>query len=115
MLGACYIVDAGAVDAWEGKSGCVAGWTSGGWRFISPAEGMSLYDRGGGTWTTFRNGAWETGALRGASVLINDEQVVGARASAIPSPTGGTVADAEGRDAINAILSALRQHGLIET
>jgi len=40
---------------------------------------------------------------------------VGARAAAIDSPAGGTVVDLEARSAISAILSAMRQHGLIAT
>ena len=114
-VGACYIVAAGATDAWAGKSQCVAAWTSGGWRFVSPAEGMVLHERTSGTAAAFRNGAWEVGALRGGSLVIDGLKIVGARAAAIDSPGGGTVVDAEARSAIDAILSALRQHGLIET
>ena len=114
-LGACYIVDAGATDAWAGQSHCVAGWTVGGWRFVSPVEGMLLYERTTGTWAAFRNGAWELGMVRGAALVIDGQQVVGARGAAIQSATGGTVVDTEGRAAIDAILGALRQHGLIES
>lgn len=114
-LGACYIVAAGATDEWAGKSLCVAAWTSGGWKFISPVEGITLYERTSGNCAAFRNGAWEVGTLRGSAVLIGGQQVVGARAAAIDSPSGGSVIDAEGRSAIAAILGALRDHGLIET
>jgi hypothetical protein len=40
--------------------------------------------------------------------------VVGASAAAIASPSSGSVVDAEARGAIDAILGALRQHGLIQ-
>lgn len=53
------------------------------------------------------------GALRVERVLIDEVQVVGARRGAISDPAGGAVVDSEGRTAIIAILSALRQHGLI--
>jgi hypothetical protein len=112
-LGACYIVGAGATDVWTGKFQCVAAWTSGGWRFISPFEGMSLFERTSGTWAVFRNALWEIGMVRGDAVLIDGQQVIGQREPAIGSPTGGTVIDVEGREAIDAILDALRQHGLI--
>jgi hypothetical protein len=112
-LGACYIVAENATDAWAGKSQCVAGWTSGGWRFVSPVEGMSLFVRPTGTWATFCSGAWEIGLVRGEALVINGEQVVGNRAAAIASPGGGTTVDAEARVAIDAILGALRGHGLI--
>lgn len=112
-LGACYIVGSGATGAWTGKSQSVAAWTSGGWRFVSPVEGMLLYERTSGTWAAFRSGAWELGMARAAALLIGGQQVVGPRAAAIASPTGGTIIDSEGRAAIDAILSTLTEHGLI--
>ena len=51
---------------------------------------------------------------RDHSFYIGGEQVVGSRAAAIDSPTGGATVDSEARLAINAILGALREHGLIE-
>jgi hypothetical protein len=113
-LGACYIVAPEATDAWVGKSGYVVAWTAGGWRFVSPAEGMSLFERTSGTCAVFRNGAWETGIIHGASLVIGGQQVVGERLAAIDTPAGGSVVDTEGRLAIAAMLDALRQHGLIE-
>ena len=114
-MGACYIVATAAAGAWTGKSDCVAAWTTGGWRFIAPVEGMPLYQRDSGTWATFRNGSWELGLLRAASLTVGNQQVVGARQSAIESPTGGSVVDAEARAAIGAILNAVREHGLIDS
>ena len=113
-LGACYIVAEDATDAWAGKSQCVAGWTSGGWRFVAPVEGFSVFVRATGTYAIFRGGVWEIGQVRGAALVIGDEQVVGSRAAAIASPTGGATIDSEARAAIEAILGALRAHGLIE-
>jgi hypothetical protein len=48
-------------------------------------------------------------------VFVDGEQVVGARANAIPAPSGGTTIDSEARSAIEEILATIRQHGLIET
>jgi hypothetical protein len=81
--------------------------------FARSVEGLTLYERTGGVWAAFRSGAWEFGRVRAASVEIEGQQVVGPRAGAIGSPVGGTVVDVEGRSAIEAILTALRQHGLI--
>jgi hypothetical protein len=47
--------------------------------------------------------------------VIDGQQVVGGRAAAIDSPAGGAVVDVETRSAIDAILTAMRQHGLIAT
>jgi len=114
-VGACYLVGTAATDAWAGRAGSIAAWTSGGWRFEPPTDGMTLYERTTGTYAVYRNGAWELGMVRGSALVIGGEQVVGQRTTAIASPTGGTVIDVEGRVAIAAILDALRLHGLIET
>jgi len=114
-LGACYIVGADATGAWAGMSGCIAAWTTGGWRFVQPVDGMSLYERTSDIWAVYRNGAWELGMVRGALLIIDGQQVVGPREAAIISPSGGTVVDSEARAGIEAILGALRQHGLIDT
>jgi hypothetical protein len=55
------------------------------------------------------------GVLRGTNVVIGGQQVVGGRAAAIASVSGGTTVDAEARSVIDQILAAMRQHGLIET
>jgi hypothetical protein len=112
-VGACYIVGPSPTGAWAGKSQFVAGYSAGGWRFISPIEGVSAYVRTTGTWANYRSGAWEIGMLRGSSLVIEGEQVIGARTGPISSPAGGTVIDSEARTAIDEILSALRNHGLI--
>ncbi|WP_028970118.1 phage tail protein [Sphingomonas sp. URHD0057] len=52
--------------------------------------------------------------LSGSALLLDGVQVVGARCSAIASPTGGTTIDTQARSTLNQLLSALRQHGLIE-
>ena len=82
--------------------------------FARSIDGMSLFERTSGTWMLYRNGAWESGIVRGASLVIGGQQVVGPRLPGIGSPAAGAVIDVEGRAAIDAILDALRQHGLIE-
>ena len=113
IVGTAYIVAQGATGAWAGKTDCVAAWTSGGWRFISPVEGMSLYDHSSGALATFRNAAWEIGALRGSSLRIDGLQVIGPQGAAIASPAGGSVVDVEARAALDTMLATLREHGLI--
>ena len=114
MLGACYIVASAPTDAWAAKAQCVAGFTSGGWRFVVPFEGLATYIRSTGTCAVYRAGVWEIGLLRGASVVIGGQQVVGSRASAIASASGGTTVDVQARSVIDQILTAMRQHGLID-
>jgi hypothetical protein len=93
--GSCYIVAAGPTGAWAGKAHCLAAFTSGGWRFVAPANGLSAYVRSTGSRTIYRDGAWE---LSGGPIA---------------SPSGGATVDTQARSAIDQILDALRQHGLI--
>jgi hydrogenase maturation factor HypE len=74
---------------------------------------MTAYVKSSAVPATFRAGTWEFGMLRGSSLIVGGEQVVGSRVAAIASATGGTVIDSEARTAIDAILAALRQHGLV--
>lgn len=52
--------------------------------------------------------------LLGSALLLEGLQVVGARRSAIPWPAGGATVDSEARTALEEVLNALREHGLIE-
>ena len=113
--GACYIVGSAPTGAWAGKAHCLAGYTAGGWRFAAAFEGLTAFVRTTGTCATFRSGAWEVGSLRGAKLLVDGLQVVGARAAAVADPSGGASVDAEARAAIGQVLAVLRGHGLIAT
>jgi Protein of unknown function (DUF2793) len=113
--GCCYLVATEPTGAWSGRSQCVAAFTSGGWRFIAPVEGMTVHVRTTGSIATYRSGDWELGVLRGSSLILNGQQIVGPRAAGIASPAGGATVDVQARSAIDQILSAMHQHGLIET
>ncbi len=69
---------------------------------------------GDGTRAVYHAGAWEMGIVRGSVLTLAGEQVVAARQAAIADPQGGSTNDAEARQAVIAILAALRNHGLIE-
>jgi hypothetical protein len=53
------------------------------------------------------------GEVRGESVILAGEQVLGARLGPIADPAGGATVDAEARAVLGQILAAMRQHGLI--
>ena len=114
-VGSCYIVASSPSGDWAGQAGKLAAYTSGGWRFVAPCDGMTAIVRSSGSTAVYRNGSWEIGKLRGSEVMVDGTKVVGARGAAIASPTGGAIADAEARTAIGQILAAMRGHGLIET
>lgn len=113
--GACYIVGSAPTGPWAGKAHCLAGYTSGGWRFVVPFEGLTAFVRTTGTCATFRSGTWDIGSVRALKLLVDGVQVVGARAAAIADPNGGASVDAEARAAIVQVLAVLRGHGLIAT
>lgn len=112
-LGDCWIVGTSPIGAWAGATRQIAGWTTGGWRFLVPTEGMMVWDAATGTMAHYVAGSWSIGALRCDRVLVGGNQVIGARQPAIADPAGGTTIDGEARGAIAAILSAMRGHGLI--
>ena len=114
-LGACYIVGGPATGEWAGRDGSLTAFTSAGWRYVAPVEGMSAFVRSSAVRALYRAGTWELGAMRGSSVICGGQQVVGSRVAGIADPAGGATVDAEARSAIGQLLAALRQHGLIET
>jgi len=114
-LGAAYIVDSAPTGAWTGKAQNLAAYTTGGWRFIPPMDGVYVFVKSQQLWGGYRAGAWEIGKVRGSNLVLGGVQVVGSQAAAIPNPSGGITADSEARTAVGQILAALRQHGLIAT
>lgn len=112
-LGSCYIVGAEPTGEWSGRSQALAGYTSGGWRFITPTEGAIVYIKAEAQCACYRSEAWEFGVLRGSSLMIGGIQVVGQQGASIASASGGTTVDSEARTAIDQILAAMREHGLI--
>jgi hypothetical protein len=114
-VGQSYVVAASPTGAWAGKQNCLACYTSGGWRFVDPRDGLIAFVKSTSLWALFRSGVWELGSVRGSSLVLAGQQVVGARGAAIAAPAGGSTIDAESRSAIGQILTALRSHGLIET
>ncbi len=112
--GECWIVGSAAGGDWEGRDGQLAMWTEGGWRFAAPAPGTTAWNKAAGLPLLWDGGQWREGTLICSGLVINGVQVVGARQAAVPSPSGGTIIDAEARAAINALTAALMSHGLIE-
>ena len=111
--GASWIVGAAPTGGWAGRAGALATWTHAGWRFVLPGEGMAAWDEAEGMVRRFVGGGWEAGVVRCARVAVDGEQVVGRRREAIADPAGGGVVDAEARSTPEAVLAALRGHGLI--
>lgn len=114
-IGNCYIVAGSPTGDWVGHAQQLAAFTSGGWRFIAPRDGMTAQVRSNGSNAVYRDGTWEVGTLRGSVLNLDGLKVGGPQGAAIAAPAGGTTADLEARTAIGEILAAMREHGLIET
>ncbi|MEP9400396.1 DUF2793 domain-containing protein [Sphingomonas sp. VNH70] len=111
--GQCWILGEAPTGVWAGRARQVAVMTAGGWRFVAPCEGMTLWWIGGETTAQFRGGQWTTGEVRASALYVGGVRVVGARQAAIAAPTGGETHDSEARSALAAVLEVLREHGLI--
>ena len=92
----------------------IAAWTDGGWRLIAPTPGMLVWEKGAALWLHWTGSAWSGGEVPAAGLTIGGERVVGPRLPALPSPSGGTIIDAEARTAIEALIVALKTHGLTD-
>ena len=112
--GESWIVGTGAAAEWTGEADKLATWTDGGWRFVAPVPGMTVWNVAAGYRLHWTGAAWSNGKWPAAALTIGDQQVVGPRLESIPSPSGGTIIDVEARAAVDAIIVALRTHGLIE-
>jgi hypothetical protein len=112
--GACWLVANGAGGEWLGKDNCLAAWTSGGWRFVPPQPGMGVWDKAARVFRRWTGSRWSGGEVAASAIVIAEQQVVGKRQAALPSPSGGTIIDAEARTAIAAIAVALKSHGLTD-
>lgn len=94
LSGQAWIVGSAPVAAWAGQASNIAVYSEGGWRFAPPVAGMRLFDRA-------------------ANVVRRHDGTAWVASSAISEPTGGAMVDAEARATLGAVLTALRQMGLL--
>jgi hypothetical protein len=113
ILGQCWIVGVAATGAWAGRDGALAAWTAGGWRFVAPFEGMTVWSIADAMVVIRRGTNWSIGQVNAQQIRINNVPLLTVRQPAIATPSGGTVVDSESRTTISTILAALRTHGLI--
>jgi hypothetical protein len=111
--GQCFIVGSAPTGVWAGHGAAIAGYATGGWRFVTAVAGMRALDKASGQTACFDGVAWTVGTVKGARLELSELQVVGPQLAAVTSPTGGTTVDVEARAALVAILGRMRSHGLI--
>lgn len=90
--GACYRVAQPATGEWVARADQLALSIGGSWHFISPVEGMLMFDQGARRWLCFR-GRWNN-------------------ADAPAAPSGSNVIDVEARAALMQLVEDLRTLGL---
>jgi hypothetical protein len=88
--GLCWLIGSAPTGQWDGRTGQIARWSGGSWRYLSPVEGMTVWLVSGAKRLFYIAGTWIS-------------------PSAISGPVGGAVIDLEARTAIEAILGHLRQ------
>jgi len=114
--GAAWIVGDAPTGDWAGHESEIACWAEGGWRFAIPHAGMEVWAESLAQPVRYRAGeGWQVGVISAGRIEIGGVQVIGARGEAVATPAGGAIVDEQARDAIAAILDALRAHGLIAT
>jgi hypothetical protein len=90
--GEAWLVAAGAAGEWAGQDGKLASRQSGNWLFVTPADGMRLFDKSSAQMLLFL-GAWK-------------------RPAAPVEPSGGAVVDTEARAALADLVTALVEAGI---
>jgi Protein of unknown function (DUF2793) len=111
-LGQCWIVGGAPTGAWAGQAGKLAGWTSGGWRFLAPFEGMQVWSVADAVMVRREGVNWLTGVATVSAVKIGGIQVLGAQRPRVLAPTGGSTVDTQARVAIASLIAGLESHGL---
>lgn len=110
--GRAWIIGNTPTGAWSGQAHKLVLMTEGGWRFIDPPVGFTLY-RANGLAVRRTETAWIEGELVTDTIVIAGDVVLAARQPDISSPSGGAVIDSQARDTLDSILDAMRSHGLI--
>lgn len=93
-IGQCWLVGSSSTGAFAGQTDRIAAWTEGGWRFLVPRDGTRAYDITATAHRLFVGGSWHL-------------------AAAPTAPSGGTVIDGQARTAISALITALRNAGVL--
>ncbi|EAQ28352.1 hypothetical protein NAP1_12173 [Erythrobacter sp. NAP1] len=90
--GACFLVGPDPIDGWAGHIDEIAMWIAGAWQYVSPQDGMQVFNR-----ETMATLLFEAGWSAASEPAI---------------PTGGATVDSEARAAIGELIEALRMIGV---
>lgn len=113
LPGACWVVGAAPTGDWSGRALALAGWTEGGWRFVAPPPGMTVWSKADRVDARFDGSRWTIGKMVANRLVLGGFPMLGPPQPAIAAPANGSVVDAEARATIATILVALQTLGLI--
>lgn len=91
--GTTWLIAHPASGDWAGREGALATYSNGSWLFLTPREGMRVFDRSIGGERLF-SGIWK-------------------KASLPTEPVGGTIVDGEARMAIQQLMASLQALGIL--
>lgn len=95
-IGKCWLIAGTPNGPWANRSGQIAIWTGGSWRFLPPHAGMRLWNKSTGCQNMYIVDQWTSPAE-------------------IPNPAGGSVVDIEARVVLALILQYFRSIGILAT
>jgi len=95
QIGQAWLVAVSPTGAFSGYAGSLAGWTGSGWRFVTPQDGLRVFDRESSSYRLYRDG-WQ-------------------RQVAPAAPNGGTTIDVEARATIALLIEKLLDAGVFAT
>lgn len=113
--GDAYIIGPAATGAWTGQDNALALRINGAWQFMQPFDGLSVWLKFFAKTISYSSGAWRIGEANASLYKVDGVQVLSGQKSAIADVSGGAIVDGEARAAVNALLLAVRAHGLIAT
>ena len=93
IAGQSWLVGPGALNAWLDHDDQIAGWSGNGWLFIRPQALMRVFIEAHDSFAVYRD-SWQ----------LTD---------GIANPAAGAVVDTEARQAIDSILAALQEQGIL--
>jgi hypothetical protein len=113
VAGTGWIIAAGASAAWAGRTGQVATWTSGGWRFVVPRQGCVAWLRDVQHFAVYTASGWRDDGWPVAGLRIGGRLALATAPATVPVPVGGTVVDVETRAALAILLATLRAAAIV--
>ncbi|WP_419813856.1 DUF2793 domain-containing protein [Glacieibacterium sp.] len=111
--GTGWIVGASSTGAWTGKTGQVAFWTEGGWRFTVPRQGCVAWLRDAQHFAVYTAAGWRDDGWPVAGLRIGARLALASAPTTVTVPVGGTVIDIETRAALAALQAALRAAAIV--